>query len=243
MRGFPRHGEDLMDKHPAEAAGRAPSAPPGRRPGAGKALRGLLRGLLLGLLVVADATAQSGLRGAELIAALRDGGYNLYFRHAATDWSNHDRVRRDGDWTSCDGAVMRQLSDSGRETARAIGAAIQALNIPVGEVLASPYCRTMETARLMGLGAVQPSTDVINMRVADQFGGRQAVIATARRLLATPPPDGTNRVIVAHGNVARDATPVYPDEAEAVIFRPDGQGGSEVVGRLLPAQWSAPAGR
>ena len=228
-----------MKNDPANAAGRPRAA---RHPGGCNAWQGLFSWLLLGLLMAADATAQSSLSGPELLAALRDGGYNLYFRHAATDWSQHDRVRQDGDWTSCDGMRMRQLSDSGRETARAVGAAIQTLRIPVGEVLASPYCRTLETAQLMGLGTVQPTTQVINLRVADRFGGTQAVIASARHLLATAPAGGTNRVIVAHGNVARDATPVYPDEAEAAIFRPDGQGGFEVVGRLTPAQWSALVG-
>ena len=231
-----------MRNDPADAAGHRPAVRPRGRGAACNAWHGLFFWLLLGLLMMADATAQSGLSGQELIAALRDGGYSLYFRHAATDWSQDDQVRQDGDWTSCDGAHMRQLSDDGRETARAVGAAIRALEIPVGEVLASPYCRTLETARLMRLGAVQPTTEVINMRVADRFGGTQAVIASARRLLATVPAGGTNRVIVAHGNVARDATPVYPDEAEAVIFRPDGQGGFDLVGRLTPAQWSALAG-
>jgi hypothetical protein len=205
--------------------------------GAARASRVFLGCLLFGLLLSADAAAESGLDGDELVDALHGGGYSVYFRHAATDWSQHDSVQRDGDWVSCDAARMRQLSDRGRATARAIGAAIRTLAIPVAEILASPYCRTMETARLMCLGPVQPSTDVINLRVADRFGGAQAVIATARRLLATAPADGTNRVIVAHGNVARDATPVYPDEAEAVVFQPDGQGGFRVVGRLTPAQW------
>ncbi len=231
-----------MRNDPADAAGQPPAVRPRGRGATCNAWHGLFFWLLLGLLMAADATARSGLSGQELIAALRDGGYSLYFRHAATDWSQDDQVRQDGDWTSCDGAHMRQLSDAGRETARAVGAAIRALEIPVGEVLASPYCRTLETARLMRLGAVQPTTEVINMRVADRFGGTQAVIASARRLLATAPAGGTNRVIVAHGNVARDATPVYPDEAEAVIFRPDGQGGFDFVGRLTPAQWSALAG-
>jgi hypothetical protein len=205
--------------------------------GAARASLALLLALSLGLLLVADAAAESGRDGDELVAALHRGGHNIYFRHAATDWSQRDRVQRDGDWTSCDAARMRQLSDKGRATARSIGASIRTVGIPVGEILASPYCRTLETARLMGLGAVQPSTDVINLRVADRFGGAQAVIATARRLLASAPAEGTNRFIVAHGNLARDATPVYPDEAEAVVFRPDGKGGFRVIGRLTPAQW------
>jgi hypothetical protein len=52
-----------------------------------------------------------------------------------------------------------------------------------------------------------------------------------------PPPQGTNIVLVAHGNVAREATDVYPEEGEGVVFRPDGSGGFVFVGRLVPDQW------
>ena len=115
--------------------------------------------------------------------------------------------------------------------------------IPVGRVLASPYCRTVETAKLMGLGPIETTTDVMNMRVAEYFGGRAAIAATARARLAVPPASGTNTVIVAHGNVAREATSVYPGEAEGAVFRPDGNGAFEFVGRLTPAQWTQLAGK
>jgi hypothetical protein len=193
--------------------------------------------LMISGSVAVVAQAAGELTGTALVEALRGGGYSLYFRHVATDWSQQDRVTRAGDWVDCDPTRMRQLSDSGRDAARAIGAAIRRLGIPVGEVLASPYCRTVETAELMDIGAVRTSTDVINMRVAAYFGGRQAIIASARRLLSTPPAAGSNRVIVAHGNVARDSTPVYPGEGEGVVFEPLGDGGFGVVGRISPQDW------
>ncbi len=193
---------------------------------------GWLAALLLAFFA-AQAAADDGLLG-----TLRAGGNNIYFRHVATDWSQSDRVNRADDWLSCDAARMRQLSDEGRADARRIGDAMRRLAIPVGEVLASPYCRTMETARLMNLGPVRPSTDVMNLRAAGYFGGRGAIVANARKLLATSPPAGSNRVIVAHGNVAREATPVYPAEGEGLVFRPDGGGGFELVGRLTPEAWA-----
>ncbi len=178
------------------------------------------------------------LSGRALIDALRGGGLNIYFRHAATDWSQQDRVDKRDDWLSCDGNEIRQLSDLGRANARSIGTAMHSLELPVSQVLASPYCRTMETARLLRLGEVRPSNAVINLRVASYFGGDDAVVDSARRLLGSAPPEGGNRVIVAHGNVAREATPVYPGEAEAVVFRPNDRGGFDVVARLTPAQWA-----
>lgn len=196
---------------------------------------------LIGLCSFGAVSAQSEARlsGAALVQALRQGGYNIYFRHAATDWSQSDRVREPGDWLSCDPGRIRQLSNEGRDTARAVGAAIRALGIPVGRVLASPYCRTVETAKLMDLGAIETTTEVMNMRVAEYFGGRAAIVKTARAVLAAPPEEGTNTVIVAHGNVARDSTPVYPGEAEGVVFKPDNSGGFSVVARVEPATWRA----
>jgi len=198
----------------------------------------LARMLALCLLVAAPAlAAEELLQDAALLAALRGGGHNLYFRHVATDWSQHDQLQQAADWRSCDATRMRQLSAQGRDDARAIGAALRRLEVPVGEVLASPYCRTVETARLMELGEVTETIQVMNLLAADYVGGRASVIASARALLASPPPAG-NRVIVAHGNVAREATPAYPAEAEALVFAPDGEGGFILRGRIPVSDWS-----
>jgi len=100
--------------------------------------------ILLLLLFLAPLFARPALSAerddAALVAALRAGGHVLYFRHSATDWTQNDQVRQAGDWQSCDGAKMRQLSDAGRMTAQLIGLAIRTLAIPVGEVLSSEYC-------------------------------------------------------------------------------------------------------
>jgi len=198
--------------------------------------------LLLGVLPLAFSTAAAGtptiLNDLALVEALRAGGYNFYFRHVSTDWSQSDGLRRADDWLSCDPTQMRQLSDPGRADAVAIGNAIRKLEIPVSEILASPYCRTVETARLMELGQVTTSTAVMNLRAAEYFGGRAAIVASAQALLATSPEPYTNRVIVAHGNVAQASTPVYPAEGEGVVFQPDDKGGFHLVGRIGPADWA-----
>src|SRR3990172_5990252 len=82
---------------------------------------------------------------AELLATLRQGGYILYFRHAGTDFSQNDKNMKS--YEDC--ANQRNLTDKGRNDARAIGAAIRELRIPVGRVMASPLCRTVETAELV----------------------------------------------------------------------------------------------
>ena len=185
-----------------------------------------------------DLPAQD-LTGPALVEALRGGGYTIYFRHAATDWGQADRVREAGDWTSCDPGEMRQLSDEGRATAERIGAAIRALEIPVGRVLSSEYCRAAETARLMDLGPVETTRDIMNMRAAGFVDGREAVVRRARGVLAQTPPDGTNTVIVGHGNLMRAATGAYASEGGSGVYAPDpaAEHGFELVARLSPRDW------
>src|SRR4030095_10145092 len=89
--------------------------------------------------------ARPPLTGQPLVTALRGGGYVLYLRHTSTDFGENDE--RMTDYADC--KSQRNLTDAGRTEARTIGAAWRELQIPIGEVLASPFCRTMETGRLV----------------------------------------------------------------------------------------------
>ena len=183
--------------------------------------------------------AQEIISGKTLVKDLRKGGFNIYFRHAATDWSREDNVTKKGDWQSCDPDKMRQLVPGGRAAARKIGAAIRRLKIPVGRVWSSPYCRTRETARHLNLGPISITYDIMNLRTAQFVGGHDALVSHARRALATPPPIGTNTVFVAHGNLVQAATGAYPGEAGAAIFNPLGNGRLKLVALLNPEDWEA----
>jgi broad specificity phosphatase PhoE len=188
--------------------------------------------------VASPAAAEVLLSGKALIDALRQGGYTLYFRHAATDWSQEDHVRAAGDWTSCDPARMRQLSDGGRAQARSLGESIRSLDIPVGRVLSSEYCRARETAELMNLGSVEPTRSIMNMRAAELVGGRSAVIERARREIGKIPEEGTNTVIVAHGNLMRSATGEYTGEGGAAVFEPQGDSTFTLVATIASEDWA-----
>ncbi len=168
---------------------------------------------------------------AQLIAALADGGAVIVFRHAATDFSQEDQDRSDRP----DCAKQRNLSADGREQARALGQAIAALHIPIGEVLASPYCRTRETAQL-AFGRAE-----VSLQLKGAAPERERASHRLARLLAVPPPPGRNTVLVTHGFNIQGALDLSVQEAEAVIVAPDGKGGWAVRGRLLAGQWGEAA--
>ncbi len=169
------------------------------------------------------------LEGAALVTALRAGGYTLYFRHTATDFSQSDAAMKGYD--EC--ATQRNLSEAGRAQAREIGEAIRALELPVGEVIASPFCRTMETGRLM-FGRAEPSA------VVRGYEGTNAANADYSRLvalLAAPPKAGTLRMVTSHGNPFRAiAGPPHLQEGEAAVLKPAG-GDFVVVARIRREDW------
>jgi phosphohistidine phosphatase SixA len=180
--------------------------------------------LLIGLFWIGCATADPA-----LVAKLREGGYVLYLRHASTDFGQNDsNMTSYEDCTS-----QRNLTDKGREEARAIGTHVRRLGIPIGEVLASPYCRTMETARL-AFGKARASNDVRGGPVeAERYNA-------LKKLLSTRVKEGENRVISSHGNPFQAlAGSPYLAEGEIAVVRPEGGMRFTVVARILPADWPA----
>jgi phosphohistidine phosphatase SixA len=157
--------------------------------------------------------------------ALRSGGYVVYFRHTATDFSKSDAAMQ----SYADCANQRLLSPQGRSEARDIGRSIARLKLPVGEVFASPLCRTMDTARLM-LGRVTPRAEMRESEGADYPGLKQ--------LLAAPVATGSNRWLIGHGNPFRAvAGAPHLAEGEAAVIRPGGTGWT-VAAWVMSKDWA-----
>jgi hypothetical protein len=97
----------------------------------------------------------------------------------------------------------------------------------------------MGTARLLDLGPVATTRDIMNMRIVARFGGRDAMIRRAQRILAQPAPEGANVVIVGHGNLMRAATGGNTSEAGSGVYAPraGSEPGFELVALLAPDDW------
>ena len=168
---------------------------------------------------------------AQLLAELRKGGYILYFRHTATDFSKNDEGMKSFE----DCANQRNLIDKGRAEARAAGVAIRRLGIPVERVLASPFCRTVETAQLL-FGRAEKMQEVRGGPAAPAGSERYAAL---RKILATPVRPGTNLAVVSHGNPFYSvAGPPYLAEGEAAVIRPLGAD-FQIVARIPVDRWDA----
>ena len=176
-----------------------------------------------------------------LVAAMRQGGYVIVFRHGATN-----RDQADTDPLNPDNiAKQRLLSDKGREVAKQVGDAFKKLGIPLGKVYTSKFNRAVETGKLVSGGEVMATFDVTEggLVVTPIENDRRA--EALKELAGTPPEPGKNTLIVTHKPNILDAFGkdwFEVKEGEASVFKPDGSGKAVLVARLQAVDWIKAAG-
>lgn len=187
--------------------------------------------LLTGCSGLGSPEPEGPLTGERLVDALRDGGLVLYLRHTETTEGGVDSVDTLGDCSA-----QRELSDAGRQDAREIGEALSELEVPVATVLASPFCRTVETAELafdeVGTDDALLALASTGQSTAEQDAAQERV----RELLAEEPPEGENVVLVGHISNVGPVTGTSPAEGGTVVFRPGGDG-FRLVAEVPPQGW------
>ena len=197
------------------------------------------------LALAAPLASAQMLADADLVDALRGGGYVIVFRHGATypDQADTDPLNADkpGNETK-----QRHLNDKGKALARDFGDSFRKLGISVGTLATSKLYRAQETAKLMRVGGVTTSWDITegNQIVSPNENNRRA--SALRQLAATPPAAGRNNVYVTHKPNIIDAFGkdwFDVKEGEASVFKPDGKGGYQVVARVQADQWAVLASK
>lgn len=159
-----------------------------------------------------------------LWALLGQGGQVVLIRHAVTTPGTGDPPGMKLE----DCASQRNLSDEGRREAARLGEALKQRKVPVAQVLASPWCRCLETARIAFGRAPE-----VNAALGNLFGRperTEAQVAQLKKLVAKAPRGG-NLFLVTHGSTTYALTGVSPGTAEMVILTPQ-PGGFKVAGRL-----------
>ena len=190
-------------------------------------------GLTAAAVMAAATVHGQTLTGEALVASLRAGGHVIVMRHASSPRQTPDKAAANPDNTT----LERQLDQTGRSTATAMGQALRRLKITIGEVLTSPTYRARETARLAQLTGATPAEELGDGGQSMQTVA-EAQAAWLRKKVAEAP-RGTNTILVTHmPNIAR-AWPELADVAdgEALVFNPDGKGGARLVGRVRIEAW------
>src|SRR5437879_10321336 len=126
-----------------------------------------------------------------------------------------------------DCATQRNLDEGGRAQARALGEAFRQHGVRAEKILSSPWCRCLETARLMVLGPVDGTWAVA---ASDKSPER---LAALRQMLANWRGPGT-LVVVTHALTVQALVGIMPGQAETVVIRRKlgKEPGVEVVGRI-----------
>jgi phosphohistidine phosphatase SixA len=179
--------------------------------------------------------AQSTTGDAALVQALRAGGLVLVMRHASSPRDlPTPQTAKPGNTK-----LERQLDDAGVRGATAVGEALRALRVPITRLLSSPTYRTLETVRVAKLTGVTAAEEL------GDNGGSMAGITEAQaewlRAQAAMAPRTGNTLLVTHQPNVALAFPTWGEvvaEGEMVALRPDGRGGSSVVGRIRVEDWA-----
>lgn len=182
-------------------------------------------------LVTAVASQAQTLSGAALVKALQAGGHVIVMRHASSPSQIPEKPNSDNV------PPERQLDELGRRTATAMGEALRRLKIPIGETLTGPAYRTRETARLLGLPDSRPIAE-LGEGLTPMQGVSKAQTEWLQKKVRDVP-RGTNTVLITHVPNVTAAFPDSPavDQGEAIVFGPDGKGGTRVVGRIKIDEW------
>ncbi len=157
--------------------------------------------------------------------ALRAGGHVALMRHADAPGGVGDPPGFSVD----DCATQRNLSEKGRVDAEKIGSRLKGEGIAFEKILSSPWCRCIDTAKLLSVGMVETEATFGNVVVLrDQ---RDALTAGARALIAKWTARG-NLLVVTHGANIFALTGLSPASGEIVVVK-GGSDRAEPVGRLL----------
>ncbi len=157
-------------------------------------------------------------------SALRNGAIVL-LRHADAPGIGDPPAFRLGDCTT-----QRNLGDAGRAQARRIGTIFRQQRVIAGKVVASQWCRTLDTAELAFPGQVTPEP-AFNSFFQDRASADAQTAAARAMLLQWSGPGAL--VVVTHQVNITALTGISPMSGEGIVLRAQGSA-LVVVGRIQP---------
>ena len=138
-------------------------------------------------------------------------GTVLFMRHAlAPGFGDPDH------FSVTDCSTQRNLDETGRAQARSIGAKLAGADIKFSAVYSSYWCRCLETAQLLGLGAVTPF-DGLNS-FFQNHAPRDATLAKLLEKLESLSPSAPASLMVTHAVTIRAITGLSVASGGVVIY-------------------------
>ncbi len=161
----------------------------------------------------------------QAVAELAKPGRLLMLRHATAPGNGDPPGFRIDD---C--ATQRNLDAEGRRQAAELGQRLARGGIVRAGVYSSQWCRCLETARLLGLGRVEPlpALNSFYARAED----RDARLAKLREFLARLPADGLPVVLVTHQFTITAFTAGPTASGGGSLFQLNGTGNPRWLGML-----------
>jgi len=180
-------------------------------------------------LVIAPALAADESKAAW--DALVRGGHIALIRHANAPGPSLGQGGDPPGFKIDDCRTQRNLDESGRTQAKALGEAFRLHGVRVDRIQSSPWCRCMDTARLMAVGGVETSWALVPS--TDRNPNAPAALRTLTDMVANWRGPGT-LVLVTHGLTVRALIGIVPSQAEIVVLKPTtgSESGPHVVGRI-----------
>ncbi|AJD52105.1 phosphoglycerate mutase [Thalassospira xiamenensis M-5 = DSM 17429] len=134
-------------------------------------------------------------------------------------------------FTIGDCSTQRNLDETGRNQARAIGERVREAGIELDVILSSQWCRCLETASLLGLGPVTEEP-ALNSFFRDSGTKKTQTDQIIDRLGALP--EGIKALLITHQVNITALTGIYPRSGEIILIRVDENNTVEMLARLMP---------
>ena len=128
-------------------------------------------------------------------------------------------------------STQRNLSETGRQQAKSIGANFKKHGIVDAQIYSSQWCRCLDTATEMNIGTLK-ELPLLNSFYTNREAG-PAQIKKLKQWLKNRS-DDQPIVLVTHQVVITALTGVYPASGEAVIFQLTDDSDIEVLGSVAP---------
>lgn len=125
--------------------------------------------------------------------------------------------------------TQRDLNETGREEARALGQSIRNKGIELTAVFSSQWCRCLHTAEELDVGKVQ-ELPALNSFFQGRGSSAEQTAALKKHLRTLKPDDKV--LYVSHQVNTTALTGVYPNSGEVVLFRFLPNGEITVLGRV-----------